>query len=65
MLTIFLFSIFPSTSNHLYIFYIWYILYDKVLYISKLGVKDTNFNHLHQKLEKRVLRPVGLVGCKR
>lgn len=64
MLTILLLSILPSTSIYLYIFYIYTILQYKVLYISKLSAKDTNFNHLHQKLEKCVLRPVGLVRCK-
>lgn len=64
MLTILLLFKRASPSNHLYIFYKYTILYDKVLYISKLSVKDTNFNHLHQKLEKCVLRPVEPVRCK-
>lgn len=64
MLIVLLLFIMYSTSIYLYIYYIYTILQYKVLYISKLSEKDTNFNQLHQKLEKCVLRPVGLVSCK-
>lgn len=65
MLTILLLFKRVSPSNHLSIFDIYTILQYKVLYISKLSVKDTNFNHSHQKLEKCVLRPVSAISCQR
>ena len=65
MLTVLLLFKRVSTSIYLSIFDICTILQYKVLYISDLGVKDTNFNHSHQKLEKCVLRPVELIGCQR
>ena len=53
MLTILLLIKRCSTSNHLYIFYIRYIFIDKVLVISELSVKDTNFNNLQAKTPTR------------
>lgn len=63
MLTILLLINMYSTSIYLSIYDIYTILQYKVLYISKLSEKDTNFNHSHQKLEKCVLRLVSAVSC--
>ena len=65
MLTILLLINSYSTSIYLSIFDKYTILQYKALYMSKLSVKDTNFNLSHQKLEKCVLRPVSPVGCQR